>query len=161
MAEPIADLESLLTAVRAVQHVSLKEELGALRREAAWARTQLPIQEGDSVRIVARIPTDNGWHPFREALAVGATGTVTRLNLSSTSNTWRADVVLDRCWSYAADLQKRFWRGAAADTPTGYEPPAKFDQEHYPDGKPTTFALRLEWLAKIPSLDSEEIRTDG
>jgi len=137
----------------------IRFELRTLRRESEWARAQLPVREGDRVRIVVDVPAGPprapGWYAYREALHVGALATVRRVALGGRDEPrWYADVVLDRQWSVTEPLGggvKRYWHGPSAETPDGYEMPSSYDQEHYPEGRRGVFSLRLEWLARVES----------
>lgn len=132
-----------------------------------WALEHLGIdyRVGDHVRIMrCVVPGEdcpakrNGWWHYREALAVGATATVTKIDFNDFWKYWGANIVLDREWSYIDDTGKRYWHGRWEDTPEGYEAPHEIDREMYPNGRRHTFAVRVEDLQKWPT-DEEILNT--
>lgn len=158
MNDRIPDLNGLLDLVGRLDIQQFRSDLASLHREAEWARSQLHVAAGDRVVIPDGIPVDRdkspGWWQYREALGPGATGTVRRLWLSNCDDVWVADVVLDREWT-VSDMPStgvvRYWHGSADSTPEGYEPPNDFDQIHYPKGRKSAFALRVEHLRRVPA----------
>lgn len=122
-----------------------------------WCITQLPVREGQRVRIVTAPNCDNGWAPYREALAVGATATVVRIDFNPYSyngeGAWHANIRLDREWSHSEmhDGVHRWWNGPVGETPEGMAPPSKYDQEHYPEGRRHLFSLLADCLAPADS----------
>ena len=136
----------------------LRWELKKLAALRTWALEQAGIdyKEGGKVRIrddyrVAQYNKDgspNGWWHYRECLAGGSAGTVTRIDFSPHHMAWYADFRPDREWSVSeiGGETVRHWHGPAADTPDGHKPPSVFDQDRYPDGRKHTFSMRAENL---------------
>jgi hypothetical protein len=60
---------------------------------------------------------------------------------------WQALVVLDVCWAVGGG-GVRYWKGPAASTPSGYEPPTDYDRQRYLERKQKLFALSCSRLAK-------------
>lgn len=126
---------------------SVDEELRHLRSIAEWARRSLGLgyDTGDRVVIVSHEPAHvgGGWSKYREALAKGATAIAGEIRFNEHRGIWQVAVMLDREWSVSDwnGRTVRYWRGPVADTPDGYEPPSKYDQENHPDGKRHWFHL--------------------
>lgn len=143
--------EEVIDTLLAADLASVQRELRQLRAIRDWAVQQAAdFGPGDRVIIDGAIPigATSGWHTYREALAHGATATVQRIGFDAHRGRWYAEVQLDREWTVNlwADGVRRFWHGPAADTPTGMEPPSKYDQEHHPDGRRHVFMLNVHWL---------------
>lgn len=149
----ISDLSDLIESIRAQASAwpHLRGELDYLRSVHDWAVRSLALgfKEGEQVRIRPGFAIDRekqrGWWHFREALAPGATAVVQRIRYAPHSRRWIAEIVLDREWEVSefsdGSPTVRYWRGPAVDTPPGYRKPSAFDQEKYPDGKRSRFAL--------------------
>lgn len=145
-------LDQMVTFIDSVNLSDAKHELAKLTAIKAWAIAQLGIdyEVGDRVVITEEIPTDNGWRPYRESLAIGQTGVVTDIDFSRHS--WYACVALESAWSVTETHGevKRYWKGRAEDTPEGFEPPSKYEQKRYPDGKRKVFMLDVCWVRCAP-----------
>lgn len=152
----------VLDMIGSVDTGKIRYEVETLRKIKAWALDHLGVdyKVGDRVKIVQPIPTDNGWHHYREALTVGATGAVEEISFNGIYGYWQAMFVPDREWSVSEDLSggrvRRYWNGPAIETPDGFEPPSKFEQEHHPAGRKHRFAFLVEWLALSSSSVSPE-----
>lgn len=153
--QPLRTVDDVCAALNAIDQGALRWQMKKLRAVREWAlrRINIDYREGDRVVICHDIPTDNGWYAYREALAEGATGVVTEIDFNPFSDdglgAWHATVVLDRAWQVGElhdGVTKRWWKGRVADTPPGMEPPGRFDQQRYPDGKRKAFSLRIEWV---------------
>jgi hypothetical protein len=156
------NLDDLITWLGKLDIRDLRYELEKLRALREWAldRAGVDYEEGGAVRVrsgyaVARLNKDgspNGWWHYRECLAGGALGTVTRIDFSPHQMAWYAGFRPDREWSVSETGGKtvRRWHGPVADTPEGYEPPSAFDQENYPDGRKHIFSMRAEDLRGVP-----------
>lgn len=154
----VSDLEDLVSWLDMLNTQDFRYELEKLRAIRRWAleRAAIDYREGDKVRIdsgyaVARLNkagSESGWWHYRECLAGGALGTVTRIDFSPHHMAWYADFRPDREWSVSEFGGKtvRHWHGPVADTPEGYEPPSAYDQENHPDGRKHTFSMRAENL---------------
>lgn len=151
---PLRTIDEVCEALNSIDQSSLRWQVKKAHAIKEWALRQLGIEYvvGDQVQIVWQVPTQNGWHAYREALAEGATGTVVDIDFNPYSDegrgAWHVDVALDRAWQVveSGGEVKRYWKGRADKTPDGYEPPSKFDQETYPNGKTKIFSLRVEWV---------------
>jgi len=148
----VLTLEQLLDGHRRIDLASLRHELKTLHEIRAWAIGQagMDFGEGDTVEIVGKLDTDNGWSPYREALAPGATGTVDKICFSP-NREWCALIVLDRAWQ-VSEIQgatKRHWKGKASETPEGFEQPSASDQVKYPNGKRKAFSIGAEHLRRL------------
>ncbi len=143
--------EDVIDTLLAADLAAVQRELRQLRAIRDWAAKQAAdFGPGDRVTIAEPLPCNDGWAPYREALALGATGVVQAIDFNQHRDRWYAEVVLDREWSVGTlhgGRVVRWWHGPADETPDGMERPTKYDQEHYPDGRKHTFALRVEWLA--------------
>jgi hypothetical protein len=152
----MSGLDELMGAVDRIAGIrDLKYELAKLRAIQAWALDSLgcDFTAGDTVEILSSfgpLEPSSGWWPYREALAPGATATVVKIDFNSHWKYWYADVRLEREWS-VSDYRgiTRYWNGPVADTPDGYVPPGKFDQENFPDGRRHSFAIDVTHLAPI------------
>lgn len=149
-----AKVEEFFSHVEALSTQDVKWELKKLRAIRDWAlqRTGIDYQIGDTVGIVRVLNTDNGWAPYRDALAPGASATVTDIDFNTYTESWYADIILDREWSvsdYPPPDGKTYWHGKAIDTPEGYEPPSKYDQERHPEGRRHSFSVPVAFLAKV------------
>lgn len=149
--------EEMLGALASVDHQSIEWEIKKLRAIRSWALRQAwawgDITEGDRVTLHG-VPIVGRWNGYSECLADGALATVTEVDFNSHSDDgrgmWHASVRLDREWSnptgHVADSGKRYWHGAAADTPEGMVPPHAYDQENYPDGRRHAFSIPVRYL---------------
>lgn len=149
-----------------LQHLRYEFRKAAEIREWAIAHAGIDFGVGDQVEIcddfAARLKPDSGWYTSREALAEGATATVEEIDFYKG---WYAKIVLNREWTVhkRGDGEVvRHWTGSTADTPDGYEPPSRYDQEHYPVGRKHSFMMRVEHLQatrvtreSVPSHESE------
>lgn len=134
------------------------KELQHLRKVEAWALRNLGIdyEVGDRVTLVGTIDFEEayGWAHYRECLVPGATGVITEIQFNEFSNAgkgaWQAAFMPDREWSIGewGGKVRRYWNGKAEDTPPGYEPPSKFDQETYPEGRHHHFWMGLRMFKK-------------
>lgn len=119
------------------------------------------IREGDRVMITTTPNTDNGWRPYREALAVGALATVTgEVRYNEHHGYYYAPIRLDREWatsphpewkrSQAGDVV-RYWHGPGAECPRGEEwrPPTPYTDEHYPNGRKHQFWMPTDYLSAV------------
>lgn len=161
-------LDDLLKAFRDLRGQPLNDvlyEIEKLKAIKKWAIKQLGLDyaPGDRVQIVdpPSIRRDSGWWRYREALAAGQTGIAGEVWFSTDSGRWYVDLSMDRTWSvseedgYAGQPVKvtRYWNGPASETPEGYRPPSKFDQERHPGGKIKIFMMRADRLSKVPDFD--------
>lgn len=149
--------EQIITDLLAADLSAVQAELRNLRAVAAWAlRQACDFGEGDQVVIAEPVNADNGWSPYRECLAVGATAVAKSIRFSERHDTWVADIVLDREWEVGVEWSGvevvRHWHGPAADTPDGMEPPRDYDRKHYPDGRKHTFAMRVGRLRRADAV---------
>ena len=160
----MSTLRDTLTTLAGLNHQALRHELDTLEAVRDWAMEQLGVDYriGDTVVITddtpSGVPRDNGWYPYREALAPGRTGTVRDITFSTTRKRWYADVAMTHTWSVherdhhgrdgLTHTHTRYWNGPADETPDGHEPPSAYDQEHHPNGKTKLFFMNVTWLAK-------------
>ncbi|MGW2920351.1 hypothetical protein ACWDBF_21170 [Streptomyces angustmyceticus] len=146
-------LDEILAALGDIDPQSLRSEVAQLRAIEAWAMRQLDVDYkiGDRVRIDSPYPAQagGGWEHYREALAPGRTGMVEEINFNRFRDRWYALVAMDRTWSVHHDETgtTRYWNGPASETPEGYTPPSKYDQQLHPDGKIKRFSMDVTWLA--------------
>lgn len=157
--------DDTVTALQSLDLQALRYEVETLRAIKAWAMDRLGVdyQPGDRVVIAAADPSDvassprSGWHHYREALAPGQSGIAGEITFNSHSNRWQVLIGLDRAWSVHTDgwgdaaRTRRCWRGPVDETPEGYTPPSRYDQERHPGGRVKHFAMDVSWLAKAPS----------
>lgn len=153
----IKTAEEALEMLASIDTQTIQSELEKLRAIREWAVRQAwawgPIYEGTRVALY-RVPTNNGWAPFAEALADGALATVKSVDFNRFSaggrGLWHADVVLDREWSYS-DFNggTRWWHGPADETPDGYVRPSDYDIARCPDGRKHTFSIPLKYLEPV------------
>lgn len=153
-------LQDTLTALEALNLQNLRSELDTLEAIRDWAMDQIGVdyKVGDRVTITDAAPSEvdrtNGWYAYREALAPGQGGTVADIIFNRHSKQWVTCVAMDRTWSvhehgYGLGAKTiRYWNGPASETPDGYEPPSKYNQERHPDGKVKHFYMRATYLAK-------------
>lgn len=152
-------LDGLLDALTAVNTHDLQHEIRVLRGIKEWALAQVGLAVGDRVALPRlSIGPDNGWYCYRECLAEGSPAVVHSVTFSVSGSRWLVGVIPERIWSVHPPLSstdegqpRRYWSGPAADTPEGMTPPSKYDQQHYPDGKPSIFTYRPERLTKLPA----------
>lgn len=142
----------MLDMIASVETGKIRYEVENLRKIKVWALDHLGVdyRAGDHVKIVQPIPTDNdGWHASREALHVGARGVVREIDFNGSWGYWQALFVPDREWTVSewGSGTRRYWHGPAIETPDGFQPPTKYDQEHHPEGTRHSYAFRVEWLA--------------
>lgn len=158
-------LDEALDAINSINLQNLRSEIDNLRAIKAWALQQLGVdyQPGDRVVIVDDYPSSvgkgHGWYHYREALAPGQTGIAGEIFFNATHGIWQVDVGMDRTWSVSEEwngAKIRYWNGPAAETPDGYVPPTKFDQERHPDGKVKHFFMEISRVAKADALDEEQ-----
>lgn len=128
-------IDNLLDTLVNIDYQALKWEIRKQRAIRSWALAQSGIDfvVGDQVQIVEGFTfpesLDNGaphgWNPYREALSPGATAVVRSIDFNILGGYWYADIRLDREWSTTRHgaTAKRFWRGAASETPEGMEVP--------------------------------------
>lgn len=151
-------MDELLAFLKGFDRQKLDYEYRKFQAIREWAFEQIGIDyaEGDRVRIKQGYKlkqffsdgTPNGWWPYREALAPGATATVNKIDFNASHRYWYAEIVLDREW--AVDERGAIhWHRPAKDTPEGMEPPPKYDQEHYPEGRKHTFSFEAKWLERV------------
>ena len=114
--------EKLPTLIATVQDIakdssSFKWEVEKLYAVREWALEQQPVKVGDHVRIRETVCFDkpqhsngstNGWYPYRDALAIGATAVVKDVAFSPHHKGWYADVVLDSEWGVSLDGKRRW-----------------------------------------------------
>lgn len=144
--------EELFETIDRLSSQEYRYALKKLQKESAWVRKQLHLQEGDKFRITAAIDTNNGWSGYGEAFRIDATGVIQEIYLYN--NIWRAYVTLDKEWvcsteSFNKNGVTRWWHGKVEDTPTWCNPPSKYDQETYPEGRKHTFTFNLDWIEKV------------
>jgi hypothetical protein len=154
------DLAELIAWLDKIDIQDLRRELEKLQALRTWAleRAGIDYAEGDEVRIRSdyivssknRDGSPNGWWHYRECLAGGALGTVTRVDFSPYQMAWYAGFRPAREWSLSEMGGEivRHWHGPVADTPEGYRPPSQFDQDRYPEGRKHTFCMRAEDLRR-------------
>jgi hypothetical protein len=148
--------DALAKLTDALAETSMGEVQYALRRLRAierWALSQQPVAAGDRVRIVHEIDFSRarGWSSGRECLAVGATAEVRSVDFNTLDGRWFAQIILDREWSVGTitDEVRRYWHGPAEDTPEGFTPPSRYDQEHHPAGRKHLYAMPTSWLEPL------------
>jgi hypothetical protein len=169
----IKSLDDVMGVLGALADADIRYEIEKLRAIRRWAFDQIGIDYavGDRVRIKKGYQPRqhfadgqrHGWWPYRECLVAGATATVTKIDFNASHGYWYADIVLDREWSVGDNpdtcrFDVRHWHGPADDTPDGMEPPSKFDQEHYPEGRKHTFSFKAEMLERVHN-DASEVRS--
>ena len=125
----------------------LRREVENLEAIREWAiRRAASYGVGDRVQIVAPIPfgtpgNRNGWWPYREALAIGATGAAGEFwFINSDKQKWCVDFCPDRAWTYHEDTGVRRWKGPEGQRPEGYAQGGD---------TPPVFMLDVGWLAPI------------
>jgi hypothetical protein len=145
--------DALTKLADALTGTSMGEVQYALRRLRAverWALSQQPVAAGDWVRIVHEIDFSRarGWSAARECLAVGATAEVKDVYFNTHDGRWYAGIILDREWTVStlSGEVRRYWHGAAEETPEGFTPPSPYDQEHHPAGRKHLYAMPVSWL---------------
>lgn len=154
---PAPALQEFLTTLQQMPTSDWKYQLEKFQAITAWAIKQAcTFSEGDRVVIAKDLNITQeeswGWMPYREALAVGQTGTVQRIDFNTHWGYWYAEVILDREWSVSKHAGEivRHWRGPVGETPPGYAPPSQYNQEHYPEGKRGIFCIPVKYLARAP-----------
>ena len=154
----MSTIEDMVNLLDATDVQDLRYEVKKYRAIKEWAFKQAGIDflVGDKVEIHGWTAQKDGWWPSRECLHEGAIATVMDIDFSPHSMTWYADVVLDREWSVsdypggkADEVKTRFWHGPVNETPEGYTPPGKFDQENYPNGRKHTYSFNVKYLRKL------------
>lgn len=147
-----AVIDDVLDTLAGINTQDLRWQIKQFRAIRDWAVKQAcDFDAGDRVEIQPslHIASDSGWWHYREALAPGATATVTAIDFNSHYGYWAADIILDREWSVSTfQGETRYWDGPASETPAGYKPPSNFDQEKYPDGRKHTFAMPVKHLRR-------------
>jgi hypothetical protein len=147
---------STLDEVLDIDMSRFKEEVSYLRAVEAWARASLRLDftEGDRIEIVDPTPSRNedGWHAYREALAVGQTGIAGEIKFNQYSKNgkggWQVLFMHDHCWSVHAknalhperDLT-RYWSGPADQIPDGYTPASRMNRTK-------NFMFPVEWVRR-------------
>lgn len=160
------DMVKVLADLRGQPLQDVLHEIETLKAIKVWAVGQLGLDyvPGDRVRIVQppAITKDSGWWRYREALAEGRTGLAGEIYFSRVNRMWYVDLSMDRTWSVSEEdgwggrpvKVTRYWNGPADETPEGYRPPSKFDQERHPEGKIKIFMMRADRLAKAEDFDA-------
>lgn len=163
----MSNLDDFLAVLDSTRPHELRAELKTLQGIRSWAIEQLGLdyEVGDRVTIVNPRPsqTMGGWTHYREALAVGQTGIVARFGFDVHKKEWYIIVDLDRSWSLSEGPQgeKRYWNGPAHLTPEGFEPPSRYDREHYPEGKIKSFYMNPYWVTRYEPGESEPEKPSG
>lgn len=144
----IGTIEGLCQTLSNTNMLQLQWELKQLKAIEAWALRHCGADFGigDRVVIAEDFSRDNSWRAYQAALAPGATAVVQHIDFNAYLDGWQAAVTLDREWTESNGGS--WWHGRAAETPEGMTPPTAYDQEHYPDGRKHSFALRVEWLRR-------------
>lgn len=173
MSDPIKTAVGVLEAVARIDKQAIEWELKKLHGIRAWALANLGVDYEVGDRVVLKRSfghvKDHGWYGYREALKEGATAVVKKIDFVPAFGRdhparWIVEVVLDREWYVSdspKDNPKRYWSGRAEDTPEGMEPPGKYDQEHYPDGRRHIFVFGVGDLRKAPPPEPETCETCG
>ena len=146
----MSGLDELLALIESTDGNSLKYEIKVLRAIKAWAIKQAcDFTVGDRVEMTGSLHLDSlgGWAPYAETMAPGATAVVQRIDFNEYHDYWYADIIFDREWSVGGGL--RHWNGPVAETPEGFEPPTRWNQEAYPEGRKHTFAMPVRHLRRV------------
>jgi len=136
---------------------ALKHELDNLRAIRDWAIANLGLDytAGDRVVIDSVKPSrvGGGWTAYAEALVIGQTGVAGEIKFNAARWTWQVTVTMDRAWAtsrlHSDGKVTRFWCGPVGEIPEGYEPPSRYDQEHYPDGRGKNFMMDVTWVRRV------------
>ncbi|MGW2371741.1 hypothetical protein [Kitasatospora sp. NPDC001683] len=155
--------DSALDAITAIDTHTIRAELANLRAIREWALRQLNLdyQPGDRVVITSNEPSESGggWAHYSEALAPGQTGIAGEITYNQYRGRWSVLVGMDHAWATSEQYDgtvTRYWSGPAAETPDGYEPPSRYDQEHHPDGRVKHFAMDVTWVRKATNCGEDQ-----
>lgn len=161
-------LDGLLGWLDELNLQDVQAEARKLQAIREWALGSIGVDYGAGDKVVIRdgftvsLERSPGWWPSRECLAPGALASVRKIDFSPWHKTWYAEIVLGLEWAVSelpghsgcSAYLKRWWRGSAATTPEGYEPPSSYDQERHPDGHRHLFTLGVKWLRKATEGDT-------
>lgn len=148
----MSELEAMLDSYRALDLHKMRYELEVLSAIRDWAIKSLSLgyEVGDRVEIVVPYPQvqakdgNNGWHAYREALAMGQSGVVREISFNVRRRKWQTLVAMDRCWSVVDDAfgkpLSRHWRGPEEECPEGFE--------LYKESV-KCFSFDAHWVAKV------------
>jgi hypothetical protein len=157
MTDTIKDPTELLAALDRIDFGELRYQQRKAEAIREWAIRKAGIDYGPGCRVRIRkrgmpIPEHSGWYRYRECLVPGALATVRDVDFNQIRGHWSVGIVLDREWSVSevpGRPVRRYWKGTAATTPGGFEPPSAHTQRTRPEGDHGLFYVRATVLRHV------------